>query len=155
MSRGQKREKGEGTAAKSSCCDHTEASRKKAKTYHFHPEWEEEFIFTLVKEKCVCMLCHQTQALSKRGNLERHHNTNHPKFKDSYPPKSAIRAKKNEELKTGLKAQQRCFTKPAVQSKAATEASLRVSHLLAKHKSLSQMESYLEKLGYHRRNCFQ
>lgn len=111
-----------------------EAPRKKAKTYKFHPEWEEEFLFTLVKDKCVCMLCHQTQALTKRGNLERHHNTNHQKFKDTYPPKSAIRAWKVEELKSGLKTQQSFFTKHAAQNKAAIEASFRVSHLLAKHK---------------------
>ncbi|KAK0131923.1 General transcription factor II-I repeat domain-containing protein 2B [Merluccius polli] len=111
-----------------------EAPAKKAITYHFHPEWEEEFIFTLVKDKCVCMLCHQTQALSKRGNLERHHNTNHPKFKDIFPPKSAIRAKRVLELKSGLKVQQSLFVKPVNRLKAATEASFRVSHLLAKHK---------------------
>ncbi|KAL7397457.1 hypothetical protein ABVT39_022401 [Epinephelus coioides] len=111
-----------------------EGSRKKAKTYNFHPEWEEEFLFTLVKDKCVCLLCHQTQALCKRGNLERHHTTNHQKFKDGYPPKSTIRARKVDELKSGLKAQQSLFTKPASQNKAAAEASFRVSHLLAKHK---------------------
>ena len=111
-----------------------EAPRKRAKNYSFHPEWEEEFIFTLVKDKSVCMLCHQPQALSKRGNLERHHNTNHPKFKDCYPPKSAIRAKKVQELKVELKAQQSLFSKPTSQSKAATEASFRISHILAKHK---------------------
>ncbi|XP_039513051.1 general transcription factor II-I repeat domain-containing protein 2A-like [Pimephales promelas] len=80
------------------------------------------------------MLCRQTQALAKRGNLERHHNANHPTFKDSYPPNSAIRSKKVAELKLELKAQQSLFTKPAVRHKAATEASFRVSHLLAKHK---------------------
>uniref|UniRef100_A0A3Q3E7E7 SPIN-DOC-like zinc-finger domain-containing protein n=1 Tax=Labrus bergylta TaxID=56723 RepID=A0A3Q3E7E7_9LABR len=106
----------------------------KAKTYNFHPEWEEEFIFTLVKDKCVCMLCHQTQALSKRGNLERHHNTNHQKFKESYPRKSAIQARKVDELKSGLKTQQSLFTKPAAQNKAAAEASFRISYLLAKDK---------------------
>lgn len=111
-----------------------DASRKKAKTYHFHSEWEEEFIFTMVKDKCVCMLCHQAQALSKRGNLQRHHETNHPKFKDSYAPKSTIRLKKISELKSALKAQQFFFTKPSTQHKAATEASFRVSHILAKHK---------------------
>ncbi|KAL2097960.1 hypothetical protein ACEWY4_007167 [Coilia grayii] len=107
---------------------------KKPKTYIFHQEWEEEFLFTLVKEKCVCLMCHQPQALSKRGNLERHHNTNHPKFKNSFPPKSQIRAKKVQELKAALKAQQSVFTKPTSQNKAATEASFRVSHLLVKHK---------------------
>lgn len=105
---------------------------KSAKTYYFHPEWEEEFLFTFVK--CVCILCHQTQALSKRGNLERHYNTNHPKFKDIFPPKSAVRAKRVVELKSGLKAQQSVFVKPANSQKAATEASFRVSHPLAQHK---------------------
>ncbi|KAG2459918.1 GTD2B protein, partial [Polypterus senegalus] len=111
-----------------------EAPRKKAKTYNFHPEWEQEFLFTLVKEKCVCMLCHQKQALCKRGNLERHHNTNHPKFKDRYPQKSAIRARKVDELRSELKAQQSLFTKSADQNKAVTEASVRVSYFLAKNK---------------------
>lgn len=99
--------------------------------YSFHPEWEEEFIFALVKDKYICMLCQQTQALSKRGNLERHHNTNHQKFKDSYPPKSAIHARKVDEVKSGLKAQKSLFTKPAVKNKAATEALFVVSYLLA------------------------
>jgi len=98
-----------------------EAPRKKSKTYNFHEEWEKEFIFTMVKDKCVCMLCHQTLALSKRGNLERHHNTNQNKF-ESFPAKSAIRARKVAELKAGLKAQWSLFTKPAAQNKAATEA---------------------------------
>lgn len=57
------------------------------------------------------MLCGQTQALAKRGNLERHHVKPHPKFQDSYPPKSRLRAKKVEELKSGLKNQQSLFLK--------------------------------------------
>lgn len=78
------------------------------------------------------MLCHQTQALSKRGNLQRHHHTNHPKFKDTFPPKSTIHAKQVVELKLGLKAPQSLFVKLANSQKAATEASFR--HLLAQHK---------------------
>jgi len=48
------------------------APRKKLKTYNFLEEWEEEFIFTMVKDKCVCMLCHQILVPSKRENLEPH-----------------------------------------------------------------------------------
>ncbi|KAK7925082.1 hypothetical protein WMY93_007392 [Mugilogobius chulae] len=110
------------------------AQRKKAKLYHFHPEWEEEFIFTLVKDKCVCLLCRQPQAFMKKGNLRRHHETNHQTFKDSYPPKSALRQRKIAELKQALKAQQLCFTRPSSDMTALTEASFRVSHLLAQHK---------------------
>uniref|UniRef100_A0A8C1R9U2 HAT C-terminal dimerisation domain-containing protein n=1 Tax=Cyprinus carpio TaxID=7962 RepID=A0A8C1R9U2_CYPCA len=80
------------------------------------------------------LICHQAVALAKRGNVERHHNTIHPNFKDTYPLKSTLRSKKVDELKSVLKAQQSLFTKPTAKSKAATEASFRVSHLLAKHK---------------------
>ncbi|CAJ1064623.1 General transcription factor II-I repeat domain-containing protein 2A [Xyrichtys novacula] len=97
--------------------------RKKPKTYHFNTEWEEEFIFTMVKDKCVCLLCGQTQALAKKENLERHHTKTHLKFQDSYPPKSRLRAKKVEDLKLGLKTQQCLFSKPASLEKAATECS--------------------------------
>lgn len=45
-----------------------------------------------------------------------------------------IRAKKVNELKSVLKAQQSLFTKSADQNQAATEASFRVSHFLAKNK---------------------
>ncbi|KAM3860423.1 SCAN domain-containing protein 3-like [Diretmus argenteus] len=75
-----------------------------------------------------------TQAFCKKGNLERHYNTNHPKFDESYPPKSSLRAKKVAELAKELRAQQQLFTRPVDHNKAATEASFRVSHLLAQHK---------------------
>ena len=70
-----------------------------------------------LRQVCVRLLCHQT--LSKRGNLERHHN---PKFKDIFPPKSASPAKRVVELKSGLKAQQSLFGKPVNLHKAATKA---------------------------------
>lgn len=111
-----------------------EPRKKRPKTYQFHPEWEQQYLFTLVKDKCVCLLCRQTQALSKKGNLERHYNTNHQKFDESYPPKSSLRAKKVAELAKELRAQQQLFTRPVDHNKAATEASFRVSHLLAQHK---------------------
>lgn len=80
------------------------------------------------------MLCHQTQALSKRGNLEQHHNANHQKLKDSYPPKSAIHARKADKLKSELKAQWSLRKKPSAQNKAATEVSFHLRQLLVKHK---------------------
>uniref|UniRef100_A0A3Q1F6E5 SPIN-DOC-like zinc-finger domain-containing protein n=1 Tax=Acanthochromis polyacanthus TaxID=80966 RepID=A0A3Q1F6E5_9TELE len=108
--------------------------RKNAKTYHFHSEWEHDFLFTLVKDKPVCLICHQSTALSKNGNLERHRATNHGKFKQEYLPKSALRTSKVMELKTALKAQQQVLTKQVEKNKAATEASFHASQVLAKHK---------------------
>ncbi|KAI9520138.1 hypothetical protein NQZ68_021857 [Dissostichus eleginoides] len=84
-----------------------EAPRKKAKTYHFHEEWEEEFI-CLVKDKCVCMLCHQTQALAKEEMwsgittpiTRRSKTASHPRA----PSVTLFNDFKNkEEIKTALK----------------------------------------------------
>lgn len=72
--------------------------------------------------------------MAKRGNLERHHAITHGKFKDSYPLNSALRTKRIDELKRGLKAQQSLFIAPTAKSNAATETSLRISHILAQHK---------------------
>ena len=56
------------------------------------------------------------------------------KIQRQLPPQRAQSMQvKIEKLKSGLKAQQSVFTKPAAQNKA-TEAPLRISHLLAKHK---------------------
>lgn len=109
-------------------------ANKKSKTYYFHPEWEHEFLFTSANEKTICLICQQAVALPKRGNLERHHATTHAKFKDLYPLNSALRSKRIDELKRGLKAQQSLFIAPTAKGKAATETSFRVSHILAKHK---------------------
>uniref|UniRef100_K7F4P2 SPIN-DOC-like zinc-finger domain-containing protein n=1 Tax=Pelodiscus sinensis TaxID=13735 RepID=K7F4P2_PELSI len=96
-------------------------------------EWENEFLFTNIKDKSVCLICHQSLSLSKRSNLERHHTTVHRKFKDSFPLNGMLRTKKVNELKAILKARQ-SFFKPAAKGKACTEASFRICHLLAKHK---------------------
>lgn len=65
------------------------------------PAVEEEFIFTLVKDNCVCMLCHQTQALSKRGNLEWHLSPNHQNSKTATPPESNLLAKHKKPFTDG------------------------------------------------------
>ena len=120
-------------------------SKKKAKMYIFHLEWENEFLFTTVKDKTVCLICQQSVALPKKGNLERQHSTMHSKFKDTYPPSSLICSRKAEEMKSLLKAQQSFFTRPLEKGKANTEASFCVSHLLAKHKNHLRTESCSKK----------
>uniref|UniRef100_A0A3Q3KYD7 Uncharacterized protein n=1 Tax=Mastacembelus armatus TaxID=205130 RepID=A0A3Q3KYD7_9TELE len=55
------------------------------------------FLFILVKDKPVFLICHQAAALAKKGNLEHHHITSHPKFSENYPPKSALQTSKISE----------------------------------------------------------
>jgi hypothetical protein len=37
---------------------------KKNKTYHFHDEWEIEYFFVMVKDKC-CLICNTSVSLPK------------------------------------------------------------------------------------------
>nr|XP_055065219.1 general transcription factor II-I repeat domain-containing protein 2A-like [Misgurnus anguillicaudatus] len=110
------------------------AEGKRAKTYHFHPEWEEDYFFVYSHLKPVCLICNATVALAKKGNLERLFKTVHGSYERDFPAKTPLRATKVRELKAQLAARQSIFTKPKTQSKAATIASYRVSHVLAKYK---------------------
>lgn len=110
------------------------SARKKSKTYHFNNDWEEEFFFCMVKDKCICVICRASVAIPKRGNLERHHKTVHKNYEKDFPPQSELRKRKVSDLISCLKKQQTMFTRPAKQSKAATIASFKISHILAKHK---------------------
>ena len=105
---------------------------KKSKTYHFHEEWELNYFFTMVKDKCCCLICNVSLAVAKKGNLERHFLTLHKNYQTNYPQNSDIRKNKIRDLKDQLKVQQNVFKKPMLQSRAVTLASLKVSHILAK-----------------------
>lgn len=111
---------------------------KKTKTYHFHTEWEVDFFFTMTFSKCVCLICQCTLAIPKKGNVERHFRTVHGKYDTDFPPKSELRKRKMEELKFQLSGQQSFFTQRTSRSKAATEASFRVSHVIVKSKKSFQ-----------------
>ena len=107
---------------------------KKIKTYHYHNEWENDYFFIMVKNKCCCLICNTSIALPNKGSVERHFKTVHNKYEIDYPLSSELRKVKITELKATLVVQQSVFTKQILKSQAATIASLRVSHILAKSK---------------------
>ena len=111
---------------------------KKAKTYHFHTEWEVDFFFTMSFSKCVCLICRSTIAVPKKGNVERHFRTVHRRYDTDFPPKSELRKRKVNELKSQLTGQQSFFTQHTSKAKAATEASFRVCHAIVKNKKSFQ-----------------
>ncbi|KAK7901476.1 hypothetical protein WMY93_018245 [Mugilogobius chulae] len=110
------------------------SAAKKVKTYSFHEEWELDFLFTSVNDKCVCLICGFSVAVGKRCNVERHFTKLHGNFPRDFPTGSALRREKVKELKLALQRQQSLFTKPTKRGNAATEASFKVAHLLTKHK---------------------
>src|SRR5277367_1365280 len=107
---------------------------KKRRTYSYNPDWEEDYCFVEIKEKCVCLLCNFPVATAKKSNVERHFQTNHGTFDFEYRPKSQLRIEKIRELKSVLTKQQSMFTRPSQKSKNATTASFKIAHFLAKKK---------------------
>ena len=64
---------------------------KKVKTYHYHKEWENDYFFIMVKNKCCCLICNTSIALPKKGNVERHLRRVHNKYEIDYPQNSELR----------------------------------------------------------------
>ena len=109
------------------------AEGKGAKTYHFHPEWEEDYFFVYSHSKPVCLICNTTVALAKKGSLKRHFKMVHGSCERKFPAKTLLRATKVRDLKAQLAARQSIFTKLKTHGKAPTIASYHVNHVLAKH----------------------
>lgn len=107
---------------------------KKAKNYHFNREWQNEFLFHMVKDKCVCLICNSTVALPKKGNVERHFRSMHKGFNDEFPLGSEIRKVKVEEMMRSTSTQQLFFTRENSKTKNATLASFKVAEILMKNK---------------------
>ena len=100
---------------------------KKPKTYHFHMEWEEDFLFfTSSYSKCI--------AIPKKGNVERHFRSVHKSYDTDFLLKSEQRRRKVKELKSQLSGQQAFFSQLTTKVKTATKASFQVSHAIIKNK---------------------
>ncbi|XP_041854559.1 zinc finger BED domain-containing protein 5-like [Melanotaenia boesemani] len=107
---------------------------KRQKTYYFHEEWEKDFCFTNVNDKCVCLICGVSLAVGKKCNVERHFTKVHSNFCRDFPAGTNLRREKVKELKTALQKQQALFTTPLKKSTVSTEASFKVAQILTKHK---------------------
>ncbi|XP_069476392.1 general transcription factor II-I repeat domain-containing protein 2-like [Ambystoma mexicanum] len=109
---------------------------KKSRTYSytFMDEWEVQYFFTRFKGKAICLICQASVSVGKKCNLERHFTTVHKSYDIDYPTNSNLRRAQVKELKTALSAQQSIVKKTFSHSKAATVASLKVAHILAKKK---------------------
>ncbi len=108
--------------------------RKKTENLQFSPRVGGKLLFVYSNSKPICLICKASVAIPKRGNLERHFKTVHKKYETDFPAKTELRSRKVRELKTQLAAQQSVFTRSNTKGKAATMASYRVSHVLAKQK---------------------
>lgn len=78
-------------------------------------------MFTIVKDRPVCLMCGAKVAVTKEYNIRRHCETKHY---DKYKDLDANQKCQNvEEMKRSLVSQQTMFTKAISQSEAAVKAS--------------------------------
>ena len=74
----------------------------------FNPDWTNNYFFTLLKDKIVCLLCHEINSVSKEYNLRRHFDSKYPKFAKLDINEKAIKA---GSLLKAINAGQQCFKK--------------------------------------------
>ena len=93
-----------------------------------------EFLLILGYSKPQCLICHDTVAVIKKSNIQRHYNTKQCKhrenFDEMFPPDSQARKEKVESLRMAIMSETAVLQKFTSLFKRATEASLRVSKLL-------------------------
>lgn len=102
----------------------------------FKEEWTEKFLFILPasSSKPVCLICSESVALIKSGNVKRHYESKHSSFEQSYPLKSELRARKITELQAQYDRSTRLITHTFTAQQRANECSLKVSWILGQHK---------------------
>lgn len=91
----------------------------------FQEKWTENYLFTEVNTKPVCLVCNQQVAVLKEYNIRRHYETHHKeKFHNL---RGQLRKEKINELLAGLKKQQAAFTR----SREVSDGAVKASYLIA------------------------
>ncbi|KAK7893660.1 hypothetical protein WMY93_022812 [Mugilogobius chulae] len=96
---------------------------------HFKNTWEDEYFFTEINSKAVCLICNQSVAVLKEYNLRHHFETKHAAFSRF---KGEERKKKSSDLLAKLRSQQGSLARPSLIQDSATRASYEISALIAK-----------------------
>ena len=102
----------------------------------FNEEWTDLYMFILPtgSSKPVCLICCETVALIKSGNVKCHYVTKHSEFEKTYPCQSALRAQKITELRAQYERSTRMISHSFTAQQRANECSLRVAWILGQHK---------------------
>lgn len=111
--------------------------KRKEENRKFNSEWTDQFCFFMPEgsnAKPLCLICNRTVSSMKRHDIKRHHTTTHPTFEQKYPLDSKDRADKIASLLRSHSHSTRIMAKATTLQEKTTEASLRVSWILNKHK---------------------
>lgn len=102
----------------------------------FKDEWTEKYVFILPtgSSKPVCLICSETVAVIKSGNVKRHYETKHVQFEKTYPLQSEMRARKLTELKAQYERSTMVLSHSFTAQQRANECSFKVAWILGRHK---------------------
>ena len=99
----------------------------------FNDDWTMDYLFLLSYSKPQCLICKDTVAVIKKNNIMRHFDAKHSeRFNRAFPSGSQARVDEVESLKAALVSEQAVMVRFASLQKRGTEASLRVSKIIAK-----------------------
>ena len=97
----------------------------------FPEKWSKNYFVIESGNKALCLICNEIIAVLKEYNIRRHYQSKHSSAYSQFSSK--LRSDKLETLKKNLSAQQFVFKRKKAENEAATRASFRTVHLLAKH----------------------
>jgi len=103
----------------------------------FNTTWTDDYFFVLPTRpnaRPVCLICTETVSVVKVANIKRHYDSKHADYDTNYPRKSALRTSRIAALTASYQSSTSMIVKTGTVQANATEASLRIVWVLAKHK---------------------
>lgn len=96
----------------------------------FQEKWFDNYFFTEVNGKAICLICQESIAVMKDYHLKQHFDTKHSATHSKYT--GIARKDKARQLKAKLCAQQGALTRTSLVQESVTRVSYGVAELIAK-----------------------
>jgi len=102
----------------------------------FNEKWSLDYLVIYSGDKIIYLICKKNISVLKKYNIRRHYETKHMTTLSKFTGK--LRLDKLQSLQNNFSSQQLLFKKQKNINEAATKASFRSSHLLAKRGAREQ-----------------
>uniref|UniRef100_A0A8C3SKW3 SPIN-DOC-like zinc-finger domain-containing protein n=1 Tax=Chelydra serpentina TaxID=8475 RepID=A0A8C3SKW3_CHESE len=108
----------------------SEKKKREVESEHrvFNTEWTNKYLFTVSKDKILCLMCRETVAVPKEYSLQRHFKTKHPNLAKLNPNEKIIKA---ASLAKNLSGEQQLFKKVSIENDTVTKVSFQISKEIA------------------------
>lgn len=108
----------------------SENKKRKIETEHriFNSEWTNKYLFTLFKDKIICLVCRETIAVPKEYNVRRHFETKHQTLSKLDKNEKTLKAVK---LLSAISGEANYFKIIVTESKTVTKIGFQISREIA------------------------